>query len=172
MILVVIAALAGPFFLKGPDGRPLMSIGEAMPDWQRLGVVAQHQWSKLTGKARRLAGGDDDGSADGKTRVYKWRDASGNLQYSDEPPPQGGAETLYIDPDVNLIPGTPPPPPAPSPSAAPQSEPKSAPVPEPGLLPPIMDPGRVKQLVDDAQGVQELLDDRARKMDDASDPNR
>lgn len=43
-----------------------------------------------------------------KTRVYKWVDEQGVVNYSQEPPPdQANTEMLEIDPDVNLIQGTP-----------------------------------------------------------------
>lgn len=40
------------------------------------------------------------------TTAYKWRDADGNWQLSDRPPPPGTAyETLEADPNANIVPG-------------------------------------------------------------------
>lgn len=45
----------------------------------------------------------------GKTQVYKWVDEQGVLNYSQEPPPATvTSEVLEVDPNVNLIQGTPP----------------------------------------------------------------
>jgi len=42
------------------------------------------------------------------TRLYKWRDAVGHWQITDQPPPQGTAyETLDYREDVNVLPRPP-----------------------------------------------------------------
>ncbi|MEM9058327.1 MAG: hypothetical protein AAGD86_12680, partial [Pseudomonadota bacterium] len=137
MVLVLVAALAGPFFLKGPDGQPLMRAGDYVPDWDRLAASASYQWGRLTGKAKAAVSGDPNG---GKTAIYKTRDADGNWVYSNTPPADGNAEVVYVDPDVNLMPATP----APAPRApAPVAE---QPAPEPSVVPPLLQPERVEQL--------------------------
>lgn len=41
--------------------------------------------------------------------LYKWMDANGNPQFSDQPPTEGPYETIRIDPDTNVLPaGVPP----------------------------------------------------------------
>lgn len=41
--------------------------------------------------------------------VYKWKDAQGAVQYSDQPPARGSYETIRLDPDTNVLPaGVPP----------------------------------------------------------------
>ncbi len=163
MILVLIAALAGPFFIRGPDGRPLMTLGEAMPDWQRMTATAKYQWRRLTGEVKSLAsdaGSDDTG---GKTRVYKYRDAAGNWVYADEPPPGGDAEVMYVDPNVNIIPPTPPP------SATPAPEQPAQPA---DMEPSLFLPSNAKRALDGAKGVQDVLDERARQTDDATRDNQ
>ncbi|MDZ7663507.1 DUF4124 domain-containing protein [Thiohalophilus sp.] len=59
------------------------------PDLQRQ---ARQQLDKLTG-------------ADQSHRLYRWQDAEGQWQVTDQPPPVGTAyETLQYDPDTNVIP--------------------------------------------------------------------
>ncbi|MEL7449333.1 MAG: hypothetical protein AAFN78_09000 [Pseudomonadota bacterium] len=166
MILVLIAALAGPFFIRGPDGRPLMTLGEAMPDWERMAATAQYQWQRLTGEVKSLAsdaGSDDTG---GKTRVYKYRDAAGNWVYADEPPPGGDAAVLYVDPNVNIIPPTPPPP-----SRSAPEQPAADDTAD-DMEPSLFLPSNAKRALDGAKDVQGVLDDRARQMDDATRDNQ
>ncbi len=44
----------------------------------------------------------------GTTRVYKWRDADGVMQITDEPPPEGTKfEELEYQNDANVIPSVP-----------------------------------------------------------------
>jgi hypothetical protein len=44
----------------------------------------------------------------GTTRVYKWRDANGVWQISDEPPPEGTKfEKLEYQNDANVVPSVP-----------------------------------------------------------------
>jgi hypothetical protein len=41
--------------------------------------------------------------------LYKWKDARGNWQYTDQPPAEGSYETIRVDPDTNVLPaGVPP----------------------------------------------------------------
>ncbi len=44
----------------------------------------------------------------GTTRVYKWRDAEGTVQITDEPPPEGTKfEILEYQNDANVVPSVP-----------------------------------------------------------------
>jgi hypothetical protein len=44
----------------------------------------------------------------GTTRVYKWRDADGVMQITDEPPPEGtNFEELEYQNDANVVPSVP-----------------------------------------------------------------
>ena len=44
----------------------------------------------------------------GTTRVYKWRDADGVVQITDEPPPEGTKfEKLEYQNDANVVPSVP-----------------------------------------------------------------
>jgi Domain of unknown function (DUF4124) len=108
--------------------------------------------------ALKLPGADKN-----ETTVYKWQDATGEWHFSNQPPPAGTSSSVKTyRSDVNIT--QPPPPPV-----APKPEPveKAAAIPSgPAPLLPITDPGRVKQLIDDAQNVQKLVNERQQKLDE------
>ncbi|MEM7081774.1 MAG: DUF4124 domain-containing protein [Pseudomonadota bacterium] len=102
MLLLLIAAMAGPFFIRGPDGQPLMK-------WRDI-------TSKFGNWSSSASGGDS-------VEVHRWQDENGQWHYSDEPPEQGG-EVITLDPNTNVIQSVPVnAPPAVEPSAPVQSEP-------------------------------------------------
>lgn len=88
MILVLILAMAGPFFLRGPDGRPLMQVSDITQKFK--------SWMSSTKAA----------PSGGEVRVHKWQDENGQWHYSDEAP-QTDSETISIDPNTNVIQSTP-----------------------------------------------------------------
>ena len=104
------------------------------------------------------------GSGEGKPiEVYKWVDADGVINYS-QTKPEGSvaAETMMIDPETNVVQADKLPEPEPE---APVVEAKPAPsLPDMSLLP---TPDRVKQLMDDAKGIQAKMDDRTKMLESA-----
>lgn len=98
----------------------------------------------------------DTAPVDG-TRVYKWQDSNGNWQFSSEPPPQGIASSMTVyRSEANVVQAQKPPPPAPEPESPTNTEVPTGPAP----LLPITNPQRVKQLMDDAKNIQNLMDQR------------
>lgn len=98
-----------------------------------------------------------------ETTVYKWQDAEGAWQFSNQPPPAGVASsvTTYRS-DTNIT----QPPPAPvEKKPEPAAEQATAIPTTPAPLLPITDPERVKQLIDDAKNVQNLVNDRQSTLD-------
>lgn len=97
MALVVIAALAAPFILKGADGQPLMR-------WQdvrnKLSAITRGMLSDGRDQANSAARAAGFGNA-GKVVVYRWRDAAGQWHYADEENAPDGSEPVYLDPDTN-----------------------------------------------------------------------
>ncbi|NNF66847.1 MAG: DUF4124 domain-containing protein [Gammaproteobacteria bacterium] len=96
MALIVVLALAGPFFIRGPDGQPLLSFGDVKLQLSAAGHDIATGWNRLTTRF---------GHADEPLPVYRWKDADGNWHYSDAANPAGESELIYIDPDKNVIPG-------------------------------------------------------------------
>lgn len=153
MVIVLIAALAGPFFIKGPDGRPLMTTDDVTASIASSKASLARQWQRLTTGAARAAGNDNAG----KTRVYRWQDADGQWHYSDEPGPDGQSEMMYVDPDVNRLAPPPPAPPAPSPASDRTTDNSDRPdIP----IPLILNPGAVKGVIDETQAARDQVNER------------
>lgn len=53
---------------------------------------------------------DNPNSRDYAPVIYRWKDANGVVQLTDRPPANRPFETVRIDPDRNIVPGTPAPP--------------------------------------------------------------
>lgn len=91
--LILIGAVAGLFFIKSPDGEPILSATE-MAETANAGVkFVQQGWRKTTTAAKRKLGDDNAG----KTSVYQWLDESGQWHYSNEAPSDVEAQVIQID---------------------------------------------------------------------------
>lgn len=92
------------------------------------------------------------------TRVYKWQDADGNWQFSSQPPANGIASSSRVyHTDTNVTQAVNPG------ASATESTSFTEPAETPAMTSPLMpltDPERVRQLIDDAKNVRQLLDQR------------
>jgi len=93
IIALVILACAGLFFIKGPDGEPLITIEElksdfSLPDIPNVTTASEEP--------------DEDSSK--AVEVYKWQDEEGNWHFSNQPEDAEGAETIELDGLINTIP--------------------------------------------------------------------
>lgn len=82
MILVVILACIGPFFIKGPDGEPLMTLedlGASVPEPPMPAAPPE------------------------PVTVYKWQDENGVWQFSNEPVEGENVETMELDGRVTVM---------------------------------------------------------------------
>lgn len=95
--------------------------------------------------------------------VYKWVDADGVINYSQTKPESSvSAEVMMVDPQTNVVQADKLPEPEPEKPVA-EAKPAPAPsLPDMSLLP---TPDRVKQLMDDAKGIQTQMDDRAKMLE-------
>jgi len=93
MVAILVIGILLPFtILKGKDGAPLLKFsGLKLPDSD----VSLTDIAKLPD--------DIQGSEDGNL-IYQWTDAEGNLQFSNNLPPQGVEYTVKgYDPNLNVI---------------------------------------------------------------------
>lgn len=148
MLLLVVLGLAGPFFLKRPDGQPWMNANDVMPDTSPVERL-------LTDVKAMIASwfGDDSVEPIGQTKVYRWKSPEGHWQLSDTPPQGIDADVIFVDPDTNLIQGLRAAP------AAPDTR-VDAGVPSGIPMPLTISPKQVKKLMDDARAVQQTLNQR------------
>lgn len=135
LVLLLIAAMAGPFFIRGPDGQPLM----------RLSDVTQKFNSWLGSGGRSKPGSP--------VEVHRWQDEDGQWHYSDEAPGQS-SEIITVDPNVNVIQSTPV---EKSPAAADQPAP-DAPQPK------ASEPPSVFNAIDETNQVKEELEQRNQEL--------
>ena len=157
LMLSMISILVGPMLYlsvvdKMADGTApslkMPSLG--VPDWLKSGS------EQVIGTATEMAG-------DSSPTIYKWKDANGVWQFTNElPVGVADAETVSISSNTSVL------------AFKPQAEPDKDDGPaeakqdaslELDLLP---TPGRVKKLIEDAQNVQNILDERAKQMDSLS----
>lgn len=88
IIVVVILACIGPFFIKGPDGEPLMTIADLKPDFSLPSVSALSE--------------ELDEVSNKPVKVYKWQDEDGNWHFSNKPIDAAGAETIELE-ETNIV---------------------------------------------------------------------
>lgn len=104
------------------------------------------EFSKLQAKAPKNL---SNAVTDEKVQVYKWRDEHGVMQFSNTPPPTGGAaEQVVLDPNHNLMQAV----------KVPEEEEVKQEV-EAESPNPYSVKG-MKKVVDDAKGVEQLLQQR------------
>ena len=157
LIAALVLAVLLPFtFLKGPDGKPLMSIDKLslpdlkMPDLKMPGIPDSVKNSGLNSKS---------GSMD---VIYKWKDENGELHFSSTPPPDGVEFTSKgYDPNTNLIQAVQPQVDEPEQVEA---EEKAQIKKAPDISNPYS-PEKVDKLVKDAQNIEKLLNERLKKQE-------
>ena len=106
LIAVLVIALLLPFtLLKGKDGNAMLNFRDlnfpsvSLPDLSMPDFLS----SDLPGLRGRISSSDNE-SLTGNDVIYRWTDAKGNLQFSNEQPPEGIVYTLKgYDPDLNVI---------------------------------------------------------------------
>lgn len=99
-----------------------------------------------------------------KNLIYQWTDSSGNIQFTNVPPPEGVEYTVKgYDPNTNVI----QPVKSLTETAAQgdDSETGQKPPQEPDGIASVYSPEKIKKLFDDAENVEKLLNDRLKKQE-------
>ena len=97
-VFILVLALAGPFFIKGPDGKPILTLDKLnLPSLSDLKQTA----SSVGNKESSLFNHGNLNSR--KQLFYKWRDEQGIWQFTSSPPPTREFETLETDANANVI---------------------------------------------------------------------
>jgi hypothetical protein len=151
LAVMVGGALVLPWFLKGPDGKPLVD---------KMDEV----------KAQALR--EDSTVSTEKTRqtFYKWQDANGVWQFGDSVPDGINAVPVQVDTAANIIRSEKAPV-----AVADPGKPAQTPVvtliedsQRVNPLTPITNPSKVTGLIDQAKGVQDLVTGRVESIDQAT----
>ena len=106
MLEAMVLALLLPFtLLKGEDGSAMLNVRDlnfpsvSLPELSMPDFLS----SDLPGLPWRSSSSDEE-SRTGKDVIYKWTDADGNLQFSNNRPPEGIVYTIKgYDPNLNVI---------------------------------------------------------------------
>ncbi len=102
MVTTVVISSFGPFFLKGPNGQPLMQLSDLnLPNpvnWlgQLKGLTAEPTVTDVHSDAVASL------TASGQ-KFYKWKDANGIWQFTTVAPVNQNFDTVMTDPDANVI---------------------------------------------------------------------
>ena len=159
MILVVVAAVAAPFFLKGPDGRPLLS-------WDRLHApeVRLPDLGKAADTMKESLRAEEEAHAK-PVEVFKWQDEEGGWHYSDNNEQGRQAQKLTVDPNANLSHF--------EPAKASEHKEQAASArensdPSPSItFPASISLGKIPTLIDDARNVDKLQKERLERQERA-----
>lgn len=119
MMFLVVLALAGPFIMRGPDGRPLMTVKDLdLPDFSLPSVTPEASsgkqqeawisWSKdeKPSKQPRVYVIDPSTQQPVTERsgvFYRWKDSKGSWQFSNLPNPNTPNIVVETDPNANIL---------------------------------------------------------------------
>ena len=120
MMFVLVAALAGPFFMKGPNGRPLMTLDDlSLPSFglpsKAAGPVevlsgkesdAWMQWGSGNKSSATLVNATDaEGEVlqEARNTYYRWKDENGVWQFTKQPNPNTKNFVMKVDPNANIV---------------------------------------------------------------------
>jgi len=144
MIAVVILACVAPFFIKGPNGEPLMTLDKLMNGSSSSSATA-------SAASKR--------EAPQPTTVYKWQDENGVWHFSDreEDAEVAGAEKVELTGDINLMPAFKEPP---KPSTVQAQAPATQSTPIPSI-------GAGLDTLNQAKELQSSIDSRKEEIDKA-----
>ncbi len=143
MIVLVAIAFAGPMLMKKPDGTPFMEA-----PWQPSD-------SAITSP-----------SINTTQSFYKWQDEDGTWHYSDQPQDGKNIETVTVNTNTNLIQGlriekkeekV-------AEKEEEKPEPESSPIPLPMTVP----LEKVSKMLEDANNMQQVMDDRNKQIEQAT----
>ena len=156
-VLVLILGLTAPFFIKGPNGRPLFSL----PNFSSIQYKVSAWWRDLRSDAKQIGNKLSPPEDSKPSKVYKWQDESGTWHFSEAPNEQGHSEEIWVDPDTNVVQATE------ITQAKPEQEgQESHKTPNNLPLPMSLPAQDVQQLMEDANNVQQLMDNHAQKLNE------
>lgn len=142
MIAIVVIAIAAPFFIPGPNGTPIFTLDMFKFDKPSISMPDLN-----LGSGSNTGSG---GSAANQT-LYRYQDENGVWHFTDQLPAEGSAEVIEVS-DTNLMEAPPPPPPSV------EREPEVSANPLTAIT-------RGAEVMEEAQAVQEMLDERLDDMD-------
>ncbi len=138
-IALFIIGFSGLFILKQPDGKPWLSLNEFLPDRNTIKTITPSRHNH-----------------DDKQTIYRWKDASGQWQFSDKPPAENASEEIQLSGHLNrdlaekVTTKT-------KPTTSTENNPAPTKNTEHSTK---LSPENIAKLMDDAKNVQHLINDR------------
>lgn len=148
MLVLLALAFAGPMLMKKPDGTPFME--------SPLDIFSSDSKGTNNGQS----------TINSSQSFYKWQDEDGTWHYSDQPQAGQNIETVTVNTNTNLIQGL-------RMEKEEEDEPEkvkkeakeeTSSIPLPMTVP--LD--KVSQMLDDATNLQQMMDDRNKKVEKAA----
>jgi len=161
-IFVLVLGLGAPFFLKGPGGKPLFSVDSFFGDVQSIPSKISAWWNHTSSQAKEKTDSIISGKKNQPTKVYKWQDSEGTWHYAESPNETGTSEEIWVDPNTNVVEAIK----VPKKNTGVEEKSKSSDfnIPSPTTI----GPNKIKQLVNDANNIQELIDKRAEHIEQST----
>lgn len=135
MLVILVVAMAAPYFIKGRDGKPLMAFGPEQP----IDILSSE-------KTRQ--------------QYMKWQDENGLWHFGDDVPEGVVAQTVNVDTAANVIRSVK----LPEKESEEKEKTDKGNIPG-VPLPMTVQPEQISQMMDDAANVQQLMNDRTKQLD-------
>jgi hypothetical protein len=165
--VILILGCAGLFIIKKPDGTPILSTEELLPDIASImsDVKKFISHAKDTTASIGSSTERDIKENEGKqpqSNVYRWKDTNGQWQFSDIPPTNQAAEAISVSGNLNkdLAASNEPPE---KPTTANNTTGDDATTTE-SVIPMTVSPDKVSKLMKDVNNIQKLMDDHGDKL--------
>ncbi len=97
--LVIMAGV--PFFIKGPDNKPLMSWDKLTGSFVDLPELSNAE--NIGENIRKKVASVVSSSSGKKMKTYKWKDKKGVWHFSDKKNRNGSSETIYVESIENTV---------------------------------------------------------------------
>lgn len=154
---LLVLGLAGLFVLKDPNGQPFLSWDNFIPEPSSIASSIEQVLPEQVAISKDTA------------MVYRWQDANGNWQFSDVPPDNVAVEQIIVETHLNS--DIAPPAPTSRPVVSNSGSGRAVFIgdsnkPSPGVGT-TASPDNIKQLIEDAQNVQGLMDNRTKQLDES-----
>ena len=159
MLFALVALFALPMFMIKPDGKPMMTLSDWIPDTKAISKVGT-KLRNMTSDTPSL----DNFSVTTKAKMYSWKDDRGVMHFSEQPPAEDSAVQVKVrdmPKEVNLMNAVKPRQPSGTSGDARQGQsgfklafPSTVPIKE------------IPKLIDDAKALQQLADQRGAALND------
>jgi hypothetical protein len=157
VITLLVIGVVMPMLMPGPDGKPMMTWRDWLPDTSKLNAVvgkAQeivYDANELVSEKAGISVGAE------RPKLYKWKDEHGNWHFSDQASPTALDQVVEALPQAT---NSMSPPPVINFGEQERAASRNAPnLPLPTTVP--LD--KIPKLIEDAKNVQKLADDRAKQ---------